>query len=249
MASMVAYWTPKQGTVPSDWEDGVAYSTSSGWFALADGASSGAGSREWAYTLASRFVADRPAAVLEDGDGTAFVRWVEATRRAFDPHSAEFPVSQMPKWVQDLGEREGAHATFLGGRVDTDGIHAVAVGDCCLFHSTVAGVTAFPVARAEDFGSAPDLVGSVAPDGNARLASQVHHFHARAVHGQVVFAASDALAEWLVRHLDRPDVWRQLADLGRFGFAGLCRDLRHRREMKNDDTTLWRATETMPVPR
>src|SRR5690348_13330808 len=109
--SMVAYWLPKAGTSPSEWEDGVAYSPGSGWFAASDGASTGNSSREWAYTLARFFVHDRTADVFDAG-GSGFVRWVDATRDRFDPRSPEFPASRMPEWVQTVGERQGSYATF-----------------------------------------------------------------------------------------------------------------------------------------
>ena len=42
-----AYWVAKDGTETSDWEDGAAYSPEAGWFAAADGASTGSNSRAW----------------------------------------------------------------------------------------------------------------------------------------------------------------------------------------------------------
>jgi hypothetical protein len=62
--------------------------------------------------------------------------------------------------------------------------------------------------------------------------------------GQVVFAASDALAEWLSRGADRLELWRALSRIGHEGFSDLCHDLRASGEMKNDDVTLWRASLT-----
>ncbi|MDQ1729929.1 MAG: hypothetical protein QOK10_88 [Pseudonocardiales bacterium] len=246
MLQMVAYWEPKEGTSTSEWEDGAAFSAQTGWFAIADGASTANSSREWAYLLTDSFVHDQPTAALEVEDGAgrrAFLEWVRAARTRFDPHSPEFPPSRMPSWVQSAGERLGAHATFLGGRINDGEIKAVAVGDCCLFHAMTeqARPRSFPLTDPGQFGTAPALVSSLEA-GDGRLAESVRHYRAPMARGNVVFAASDALAEWLSRGADRPELWHALARIGHEGFSELCQDLRANREMKNDDVTLWRAS-------
>jgi len=243
MAEMVAYWLPKDGTPAAEWEDGVAYSRQSGWFAVADGASTGNSSREWAYTLASTFVADRSAQALHDDSSQSFLDWVDTARARFDPKSPEFPVSRMPEWVQAAGDRMGAHATFIGGRLDDGHVRAVAVGDCCLFHLHAASgrTTAFPLSEPGQFNSNPRLLSSLG-DRDHQLADAVRHYRAPFAPGDVVFAASDAFAEWLTKGIDDPDVWKALSGIGNKGFRRLCQDLRMSRRMKNDDVTLWRAS-------
>jgi len=70
---MIAYWAPKSATPDAEWEDGAAYSRRTGRFAVADGASAGSGSREWAYTLVREFVASDLAL-------TDFAGWLASTR-------------------------------------------------------------------------------------------------------------------------------------------------------------------------
>lgn len=237
---MVAYWEPKAGTARSEWEDGVAYDSASGWFAVADGASTGSNSREWAYTLTNTFVGDGDVTVLDD-DGV-FATWLDATRLRFDPDDPAFPRSRMPEWVKTAGERTGAHATFVGGHLDGREVRAVAVGDCCLFHLRHGAddPTAFPIDDVGRFGSCPVLVGSLRGSDDA-LFGNVRRYHSPVAPGDVLLAASDALAEWLVRGLRDPAVWRAVSTIGHESFGRLCRDLRAAGQMKNDDVTMWRC--------
>ena len=240
---MVAYWTPKQGTDISDWEDGAAYSRASGWFAVTDGASTGANSREWAYLLARSFV-DAGDELVFTTEG--FVDWVGAVRAAFDPRAAEFPTSQAPQWVRETGAHQGAFATLLGGRVHDGRLQAMAVGDCCLFHLPAQGPpTSFPFDDPGQFGSSPMLVSSVAHREQA-LADSVRHLSIQVSPGDVVFAATDAIAQWLTRHLRQPAVWQLLVRIGQVGLQDLCRDLRATGELTNDDVTLFRAIAGEP---
>ncbi len=238
---MVAYWVPKAGTSVSEWEDGAAYNPRTGWFAVTDGASTGSSSREWAYTLAHALVADRDERVL-DGPDSGLIDWLEKVRGRFDPKSPEFPVSRMPLWVQRVGGQIGSHATLLGGRIARDSIEALAVGDCCLFHlAHDARPAAFPLHDSSQFGTSPTLVTSHSGN-NEQLCTTVRRYRASISPGDVLFAVSDALAEWLMRNLGNPDVWRCLAQIGHEGFDQLCDDLRADKQLKNDDVTLLRVS-------
>ncbi len=235
---MVAYWMPKKDTDISDWEDGAAYSRGSGVFAVTDGASTGANSREWAYLLARSFVAAGDERVFT---AEGFAGWLAGVRAAFDPRAAEFPTSRAPQWVRETGEHQGAFATLLGGRLHNGRLQAIAVGDCCLFHLPAHGPpTSFPFDDPRQFGSSPMLVSSV-PHRDQELAGSLRQISIPIAPGDVVFAATDAIAQWLTGNLDRPAVWQLLAGIGQVGLQDLCRDLRAAGELTNDDVTLFRA--------
>lgn len=236
---MVTYWMPKGGTDDSDWEDGAAYSERTGWFAVADGASTGAHSREWAFTLTSSFVTDRPDVFAVTPSG--FAAWLDGVRADFDPHSGQFSESRAPQWVQEAGSRRGSHATLLAGRVACGWIDAVAVGDCCLFHLRVdQPLSTFPMTSSQEFGSAPDLVPSRLVS-DPRLESTVRHYRAALAARDTVLVASDALAEWMIRNRHDTRTFDLLAGIGHQGFRELCTDLRAARQLKNDDVTLLRV--------
>jgi hypothetical protein len=239
MTRMVVYWSAKAGTPASDWEDGAAYSPSSGWFAVTDGASTGGKSREWAYSLARAFIQDRPVEVFQDPG--VFLSWIKSVRTRFEPDSDEFPASRAPDWVRSASAARGSHATFLGGIVEPHQVTAIAAGDCCLFHLGVdRRAASFPITTAEDFGTAPLLVSSN-DDNDLALAAGLRLYQAKIAPDDVLLAASDALAQWLLATRD-DGVWDVLSEIGQVGFLQLCRDLRDAGQMKNDDVTLWRAT-------
>jgi len=240
MQNMVTYWMPKEGTALSEWEDGAAYSRQSGWFAVADGASTGSNSREWAFTLTNAFITAKDDKVFDDTT-TGFVDWVVRTRKSFDPQADSFLPSKAPKWVQVAGSQRGSYATLLAGRIADGKVRAVAVGDCCLFRLSPSGtVRSFPLNSPTDFGSSPQLIRSKQSD-DATLTSAVRRYEQELDPGDVVFVASDALAEWLTRQIRNRPVWQMLAKIGHGGFQDLCQDLRADHQMKNDDITLFRA--------
>ncbi len=236
-----AYWCQKADTPRAEWEDGCAYSPASGWFAVADGASSGVRSREWAFHLVSSFVEAGNRRAFGELDVGAFVTWVGAARAAFDSDSAEFRAFDVPEWIHAAAAQKGSFATFLGGHVDAAGWRVVAVGDCCLFHVSVAGrvLTTFPLAPGHDAAAAPMLVTSVAID-DARLAAHTAVANGGLAPGESLFVTSDALAAWLLDEIDRPSTWMALRDIGSDGFGALCRDLRSAELLKNDDVTMLR---------
>jgi hypothetical protein len=247
VSPFVAFWEPKLGTARSEWEDGCAYSPESGWFAVTDGASTGTSSREWAFTLAKAFVDDRRDDLLQPDEGlpSRFLRWLGGVQARFDPDAEGFTPSAVPDWVRTAGQRRGAFSTFLGGRLSPSCWTAVAVGDCCLFHLPASGQEAatFPLDGAGEFGSTPQLIPST-PLRDEALGGWLRHGTGALGPGDVVFAATDAMSEWMMR-ARRTAMWRLLDRIDDEGFAALCTDLRDRREMRNDDVTLLRYRPTL----
>jgi hypothetical protein len=243
MSPFFAFWEPKSGTARSEWEDGCAYSPESGWFAIADGASAGTSSREWAYTLVKCFVDDRRDDLLQadEGLGARFLQWISGVRECFDPDAEGFVRATVPEWVRAAGEQRGAFSTFLGGRISTSEWTAIAVGDCCLFHVDASGLllTTFPMSGADEFGSTPQLIPS-RPVDNAALAQSLRHGSGPLQPRDLILAGTDAVSEWMIHAHHRVEMWSVLSRIGNEGFAALCADLREVKEMRNDDVTLLR---------
>jgi len=238
--SMVAYWETKAGTDIADWEDGAAYSRGTGWFAVADGASAGGLSREWAYRLVRDYVSDQNASTLDDGGLGA---WVTDVRSRFDPRSEEFPASRSPDWVQEESVRRGAHATLLAGRFDQDGVRVVAVGDTCLVHlRSGMRLASFPLVDPADFGTQPDLIASRAQ----ALLAGVSFYESEIDKDDIILVATDALAAWLLGLPADSAFWPAICALDHHGFARLCTDLRAAHLVRNDDMTLLRAGPLSP---
>ena len=240
---MVGFWEQKAGSAPADWEDGLAYDRCRGLFAVADGASTGNRSREWAFWLTRSFVSSGPSL---DGDAdrirAATAAWIDEAAAAFDPDDPRFEPSRTPSWVQAAGREHGAYATLLAGRVGQGGLRAVSIGDCCLFVRRAAGgVESFPYRAGDRLGSSPQLLNSRAgfDAGRQRIDVHIGPFEP----GDVLFVATDALADLLLAEPADGPVWSQLGSTGPNGFGHLVDDLRHRALLKNDDVTLLRAEE------
>jgi hypothetical protein len=146
----------------------------------------------------------------------------------------------------------GSFATLLGFEIaGLDGPEpfwrAVALGDTVLFHVRAGRLIAtFPPLGPEDFGSLPDGVHT--------LRSSLDRMTTRLLTGSGVlaaddflFAATDALAQWILRAVGRDGtkVWDTLSGLAHPDvFARLVEDQRREQDsakrMKNDDVTLMR---------
>ena len=235
----VAFWDAKLGTEPSEWEDGVAYDRSTGWFAVADGASTGAGSREWAHALTSSFVRARPIEVFVAGEiGERAIRtWLEQARVLYMELAKSDTSTKEPNWVREAGRREGAFATMLGGWIDRGVLRMIAVGDCCAFVvSDGRVVDTFPIVEPSEFNNSPDLISSLS--GASAHPSRVE---VRLGSTGEVVVATDAFAEFMIGHRDDQEVWQLAMSVTVPGFRDLLNDLRTDREVKNDDVTMLRC--------
>jgi hypothetical protein len=225
---MVAFWEPKAGSPPRDWEDGVAYSADCGRFALADGASTGSRSREWAYTLVSSAFCPVTRLDLVAASTDLFCRWMASVRNSFDPEVHQFAAASAPGWVRETSRPTGSFATFLAGEIGADDrLSVVSVGDCCLFILTAEGdIRTFPATSPSDFDSTPELLAS---SEEAHI-PEPRWFSTRLAATDRLFAATDALSA-------------ELNSVTSIGFQRLISDRRHRRLIKNDDVTLLRVGE------
>ncbi len=147
--------------------------------AATDGASTGSQFPSGPTCWAGSFVSRPPTnGVFEPG--RAFASWLAGVRAGPSiPRAARYPISNVPQWVRQTGEYQGAFATLVGGRLDGDRLDAVAVGDCCLFHlpagqATGAAPTPFPLADPRQFGTSPMLVPSISSGDKNLLGSLAH---------------------------------------------------------------------------
>jgi hypothetical protein len=245
----VVYYAPKHGNAEAEWEDGGAFSPGSGRgprLAVADGATSGFGSARWAQQLVAGFVgADGPAPAVAPA---ALGGWFETMRTRW----REDPVLAGASDLERLKlARVGSFATFLGCEI-VDGPRprwtAVALGDTVLFH--VRGgepVGQFPPLAAADFGYNPDGV-STKPETLGSVVDRLLVAEGELADGDVLYLATDALAQWLVTQRG-PAVWSVLNALSHPDtFRRLVADRRAAGELGNDDVTLLRAQVAVAAP-
>jgi hypothetical protein len=146
----------------------------------------------------------------------------------------------------------GSFATLLGFEISgLDGPEpfwrAVALGDTVLFHVRAGHLIAsFPPLGPGDFGSQPDGV-HTRQSSLDQMTSRLLVGGGVLAAGDFLFAATDAMAHWILRAIGRQEqqVWATLGGLAHPDvFARLIEDQRREQDsakrMKNDDVTLMR---------
>jgi hypothetical protein len=233
---------PKAGNRREEYEDAWAVrgsdSPRAARVAVTDGATEASFSALWAILLAESWVRAR-------STGAEFTARLAGARRLWSRRIRGRPLP----WYAAEKAKRGAYAAFLGVSLlpRTGAWRAVAVGDCNLFQLEGLGpatrrVRAFPLERADDFGSSPFLLGSVvrSDDDPSR--------HVRVAEGTLagdglLVLASDALSAWLLRREERGEpAWEAVSALGVKDPAEFEALVAWAREdgARNDDMTLVR---------
>ena len=217
-------------------------------FSVADGATEGYLSGDWANFLVRSF--HRASSLrFDETFEVALRRWNAWLPRYFEARArAGRPV----QWFDEAKLAQGAFATFLGiqfrsrrGDDSAGRWGAVALGDTCVFHvREEVLVAAFPLDRAEAFDITPNLVPSK-PSRFDIVRTFARQTGGEWKHGDAFFLATDALAAWFLGEAERKQApWRILRDLDteeQPPFADWVHDLRERKAMRNDDVTLLRV--------
>lgn len=212
-------------------------------FAVADGATEAAFSKDWARLLVNRFVDEAPLDI-DNLTEASFARWLEPCREERDRSVGR--ERDIP-WHGRAKVRAGAMATFLGVQFwqvpKTRELmwKAVAVGDCCLFVVREGDLRiAFPTDDPSDFGDMPSLVCS--NPARAVRQDQITRSDGDCQKGDIYILATDAIACWaLKQHRKGANPWLDLEDVcygpneKRAAWVA-----RHRtdRSMRNDDATV-----------
>ena len=245
---MVTFSEPKAGNAPGEWQDGAAGGvvgdgSGTGRFIVVDGATQAYDPLRWVDQLVTSFVSGGPA--LEPAAMRAWFaamqdQWA-ADVRAFDS------IIEQRKFAE-----VGSFATLLGFEVaGLDGPQpcwrAVALGDTVLFHVRAGRLIAtFPPLGPDDFGTRPDGVHTQRSSLD-RMAGRLLVGSGRLAADDFLFAATDAMAQWILRAVRREEklLWEALGQLAHPDvFARLIEDQRREQDsakrMKNDDVTLMR---------
>lgn len=228
-----AYRQPKHGNADADYEDASAGDVERGRFAVADGASEASFAGIWAKLLVERFVND-PDTPWRD------LQWVAPLRKKW---SAEVDGLPLP-WYAEEKRELGAFATFLGMAfrphpADGRGYwRALAVGDCCLFHTRGGRVKqAFPLTKSADFGNRPTLLRSRGD--STRTPPEFGHGRWQTQDRFVLM--TDALAQWFLARTEADaDPLAEISELltENIAFADWIAERRAKSVLRNDDVTL-----------
>lgn len=262
----VIFHAPKQGYAEEEWEDGARAGSrpgraggrsQPGWgFAVADGATEAYAARRWVLQLLDSFMA---AGTADGTDGPeldrgSMRRWMDAMQQQWQQTAAA-----VANPFEQAKIRKGSLATFVGGQflglgTSQPAWQAVALGDAVLFHIRRGRLIAkLPRLRAADFDTTPAGI-STLPGQLDQMSSELQEGNGRLEAGDVIFVATDAIAQWMLSCDERGDgerwLWPTLSDplLHPGAFARLIDEQRRTltdeqrrtRALKDDDVTLLR---------
>jgi len=243
-----AYSFPKDEQHPEEWEDGAGYlvGAASGWFAVADGASSGYRVKEWARQLVGGFLEARPVSPKETQD--VLLGQCDLWSEPPEPP----PGGPEPEWWEVVApDRLESAAAFIGvtAHMPASGsghFRAFAVGDCCLLH--VRGTTlhlSFPLSAPQAFGQAPQLVYSRREKAPAQ-AMWIQFCTGELRRGDMLVLGSDKISQCLLEQslLSGDEVWQAIRSVDRSSFESLVRELRRQGCLGVDAVTLLRVCVT-----
>jgi hypothetical protein len=259
---LVIFSAPKDGYEPGEWEDGAcggafgrggafgsgaASAEPSGRFVVADGATEAYDVRRWVDQLVSSFMSPGGpgGAAFPALDRAGISGWA---RQMQDLWRAETPATS--DYIEQIKlTREGALATFLGCQLTgldgtLAGWQAVAIGDTVLFHVRDGRLlTHFPALGSDGFGSVPPGI-STRPERLGAMSEQLLFQQGALLPGDLLFAATDALAQWIIERVERGEaaLWPSLAALSHPAvFDRLVTEQRAARALQDDDVTLLRV--------
>jgi hypothetical protein len=253
---MTVFSAPKDGNPEADWEDkAVARHDVDGSlrFLVLDGASEAFDTVRWVDQVASSYAPESAGARVPQLRRDDMRSWFRHLQKGW----AECP----PVFQNLMEERKfhqvGSFATMLAGVVT--GINgpsprwqAMALGDTVLFHVRADRLlTHFPALTDADFDLRPHGV-STKPARLPEMVERLQEDDGALEPGDTLFVATDALAQWMLRHAHQRGEASLFSLLGALGhpdtFAALVADRREAKEMVNDDVTLLRIgfADTQP---
>lgn len=232
-----AFWAPKAGNSPEEYEDAYALDVPEGRFAVADGASETSFARRWARLLVDGFIAEAP-----EADAALLTAW---TKPLAERWAQENDPKALPWYAQEKA-KDGAFSSLLGLCLDSGAgrWRSLAVGDSCLFlirkQKTLA--CAFPIERSAEFNNRPRLIASVSR-ANESVWGAARAQEGDLAPGDQFFLMTDALAQWfLVETEMKRHPWAALKRLkAQEDFSAFVDLLRAGRSLRNDDVTLVRV--------
>jgi hypothetical protein len=260
---VVTFSESKGGNAPDEWQDGAGGgvfgdANSTARFIVVDGATQAYDPLRWVDQLVTSFVSP-PAAGPQGArgaQGPQGPRLEPAAMRAWFAAMQDQWTANVRGFDSIIEERKfnevGSFATLLG--LEISGLdseepfwRAVALGDTVLFHVRAGRLIAvFPPMGPEDFGTLPDGVHTLRSSLD-RMTSRLLVGSGVLEVGDFLFAATDAMAHWILRAVEREEtkVWDMLGGLTHPDvFARFVEDQRREQDsakrMKNDDVTLMR---------
>ena len=194
--------------------------------ALADGATESSFAQEWAGLLVNNFVQDLP---IE----CELIPWLKGLQKQW---LLWLSAQELP-WFAKRKAATGAFATFISLWLSKQNWRVTAVGDSCLFVVRDRQlITSFPQKSSRDFNNSPALIGThLRPE-----LLQILTMQGDLQIGDRFYLTTDAIACWILRQIEaNQNPWVKLEQISSQDlWVDWVNQLRDRREIANDDTTL-----------
>jgi hypothetical protein len=194
-ARSLCFELPKEGNSASEYEDAQELITDERGIrcAVADGAAESLFAGVWARLLVHSYCT-----------GQLTVASMETALHELQQEWMDYVASRTLPWYAEEKARNGAFAALVGLNVyvTSDGerqVHAMAVGDSCLFHvRSGVLISAFPLTRSVDFSISPFLLSS-RDSANTNISDRLISGVASWLPEDRFYLMTDALSCWFLR--------------------------------------------------
>lgn len=235
-----AFQIPKAGCQLEECEDAFFWDETQRLFAIADGATDSAFQRLWAELLVKGFISNPPTFSPRSAFEEWFKGWIETQQLKWN-ESIDW--NKLPWHGLNKARQTGALATFLGIRFSSqfNRWDITAIGDCNLFifRQDATFFRCYPVCESSAFGISPFALSSI----NQNYGRQLKEVKVAKISyhsGDFIILATDALAAWCLSQIELREnpLKRLLSVTGNDDFSILIDSLRHKGQIRNDDTSL-----------
>ena len=249
---IVCFTMPKIGEQEADNQDAYCCSDDRSMVAIADGASTSLFAKEWANLLVEDFC-HRQQEPFENLHRN-WQQWLKPLQQQWISYSNQIKQDpNIPWYVKGSQEKNSASATFIGLKLHPPNQtgkkiwEAIAIGDSCLFQfKKLSGkIIFFPINKSSDFRTVTECFNSL-PQYNV---SQPKYLQDNYDPGDIFLLATDALAEWLLQAIQTTKREDQslISIAEKQEFEDFIQNLRDKKLIKNDDTTLCRLIVSADV--
>ncbi len=233
------------------WSQRVASKNGHVIIGIADGATEGILSGEWA-NIALKTLSKSKCEVRGVEDVAHLLSQGIATWKRYHrlrTMNGARSLTALPKWLEDQSIDQGAFTTFCVAWFGDDNSWIVAsVGDSCVFQERHGElISAYPLSLSSEFSNSPYLLGSQVSN-NRELSAHIKVFKGNWEDSDHFYFATDALAFWILKQHEQGNLplrnLKQFSDCYADEFPEFVVRSREIGEIRNDDTTLIRAQFT-----
>lgn len=226
-----SFWMQKRDNLPEEYEDAIEIDKEENSFAIADGATEGIFSREWAEILVENFLVN-PTEQLD-------ANWMQACYEKFRERVTE---KELPWHAENKLITQGAFSTLATLKIDEarNFFQLIAIGDSCVFWHDNEGIHFFPYRTVEEFSNRPYLLCTLPYNNSESLERQCIINNEFSEGSTTFFLATDALSCWFIKDcLDGNKPWEELDRINSTEeFENYINLLRDSKAIKNDDVSL-----------